>query len=81
MREFDEIRKGGIVMAPMMMNVGKGDRWVRTVMGIALVGRGLAVWGGLGLVVVLIGLVPLATGLTGWCPVYAMLGINTLGLR
>ncbi len=27
----------------------------------------------------LLGLVPLATGLLGWCPPYALLGINTCG--
>lgn len=28
----------------------------------------------------LLGLIPLATGLVGWCPPYAMLGINTCKL-
>jgi hypothetical protein len=28
-----------------------------------------------------IGVVPLATGLIGWCPPYAMLGINTCSTK
>jgi Protein of unknown function (DUF2892) len=28
----------------------------------------------------LLGLIPLATGLMGWCPPYAMLGINTCNI-
>lgn len=28
----------------------------------------------------LLGIIPLATGLTGWCPPYALLGINTCRL-
>lgn len=29
----------------------------------------------------LLGLIPLATGLIGWCPPYALLGINTCRLE
>jgi hypothetical protein len=28
----------------------------------------------------LLGLIPLVTGLVGWCPPYAMLGINTAAM-
>jgi hypothetical protein len=28
----------------------------------------------------LLGLIPLATGLIGWCPPYALLGINTCNI-
>jgi len=28
-----------------------------------------------------IGIVPLATGLLGWCPPYAMLGISTCSVK
>ncbi len=58
----------------MTRNVGGMDRVVRIVAGLALLALGafgpLGWWG-------VIGLVPLATGLAGWCPPYAMLGINT----
>ena len=62
----------------MKVNVGGIDRILRIVLGIVLIG--LAVtnvvgwWGWLGVV-------PLATGLIGWCPLYAMLGINTCKTR
>ena len=55
----------------MPSNVENVDRVIRVVAGIALVGVVIFVpgnwrWAGL------IGLVPLITGLVGWCPVYAM---------
>ena len=57
----------------MKVNVGQTERIIRVVVGVVIVGVGVAYgswWGA-------IGLVPLATGLTGWCPPYALLGINT----
>jgi hypothetical protein len=57
----------------MKVNVGQAERIIRVVVGVAIVGVGVAYgswWGA-------IGLVPIATGLTGWCPPYALLGINT----
>lgn len=58
----------------MKSNVGGIDRILRIVIGAALVilaatGQ-VGVWGW-------IGLLPLATGLTGWCPPYSLLGIST----
>ncbi len=64
-------------MTTLKMNVGKLDRAARVVLGVVLVAAGLAYWGALGLGLILIGCIPLATGLTGWCPVYALLGINS----
>lgn len=60
----------------MKSNVGSIDRTVRIVAGLALLAlvlvlEGNARWWGL------IGLVPLATGLSGWCPAYLPFGINT----
>ena len=58
----------------MAKNIGDIERIIRIVGGlvlIALAGTGtVGVWGWLGLV-------PLATGLVGWCPPYSLLGINT----
>ena len=58
----------------MTKNVGGIDRTLRIVIGLALIGAAatgtVGVWGYLGLV-------PLATGLMGWCPPYAMFGFNT----
>ena len=52
----------------------KIERIVRIVGGLVLIALAatgtVGVWGWLGLV-------PLATGLVGWCPPYSLLGINT----
>lgn len=58
----------------MNLNVGGADRVIRIVAGLALIGAAatntVGWWGWLGIV-------PLATGAIGWCPPYALLGINT----
>lgn len=58
----------------MIRNVGTIDRLVRAVAGLAILSLVLVgpqtLWG-------LLGLVPLLTAVVGWCPPYAMLGINT----
>ncbi|MCG6872286.1 MAG: DUF2892 domain-containing protein [Gammaproteobacteria bacterium] len=56
-------------------NVGKVDRIIRLVLGVALLAAGWVYqsWWGLA------GLVPLGTAAIGWCPPYALLGINTCG--
>lgn len=62
----------------MKANVGTIDRILRVVVGLALVGMaaaGVVGWWGW------LGLVPLATGLVGWCPPYALLGFNTCSMR
>jgi hypothetical protein len=62
----------------MKSNVGGIDRVVRIVAGVVLIGLAatgnVGVWGWLGLV-------PLATGLIGWCPPYTLLGINTCSVK
>ncbi len=60
------------------VNEGTADRAFRAIVGIGL----LAIvfvgpktpWGWLGIV-------PLATSLMGWCPLYSVLGINTCGIK
>jgi hypothetical protein len=58
----------------MNKNVGGIDRILRILAGIALIALAgfevVGVWG-------FIGVVPLATGLIGWCPAYLPLGIKT----
>ncbi len=58
----------------MNKNVGGIDKIMRIVAGAALIGLTLSgmigAWGW-------IGVVPLATGLMGWCPAYTLLGIKT----
>ena len=58
----------------MTQNIGNIERIIRIVGGLVLIA--LAATGTVG-VWAWLGLVPLATGLTGWCPPYSLLGINT----
>lgn len=62
----------------MKANEASWDRIARVVLGVVLIGVGiLAVGGGWGWVVAAIGLVPLVTGLVGWCPIYSVIGKGT----
>ena len=63
------------------MNEGTADRIIRVVAGITLLvlGWGEVVTGTLGSVFKVLGFVPLVTGLVGWCPLYAALGLSTRG--
>ncbi len=62
----------------MKANVGGIDRVLRIVVGLVLIALAAAgivgVWGW-------IGVVPLLTGLIRWCPVYPLLGINSCPLK
>jgi hypothetical protein len=64
-------------------NVGMIDRVIRIILGIILlylfvVNMVAAPWSYL---VALIGLILLVTGIVGTCPLYSMLGMNTLGKK
>ncbi len=54
-------------------NIGRIDRTIRFGVGLLLVLWGLLSGSWLGL----IGLIPLATVVLNWCPLYSALGINT----
>ena len=58
----------------MTQNIGNTERAIRAIVGIGLISLVFigpqTVWGW-------IGVVPLVTAIIGWCPPYAMLGINT----
>jgi hypothetical protein len=62
----------------MKVNEGTVDRGLRVAAGLVLIGLAatgtVGVWGW-------IGVLPLATGLIGWCPAYSLLGVNTCGLK
>ncbi len=62
----------------MKANVGGIDRIARIVLGLVLIGLAatgtVGAWGW-------IGLVPLATGLTRFCPLYPMLGMSTCPMQ
>jgi hypothetical protein len=66
------------VMATGFRNEGSVDRAARIMVGLVLLSLVFvgpkAQWGW-------IGLVPLATGLIGWCPLYRLLGINTCSTK
>ncbi len=57
-----------------MRNEGNVDRALRIIAGLILISLAFVgpktAWGW-------IGVVPLATGLIGWCPAYTLLGLNT----
>ncbi len=62
----------------MTRNEGSIDRILRIVVGLVLLSLVFVgpqtMWG-------LIGIVPLATGLIGWCPAYTLLGLNTCPMK
>jgi membrane protein implicated in regulation of membrane protease activity len=62
----------------MTKNVGNLERIIRIIVGIALIAIVFvgpkSIWGW-------IGVVPLLTGLIGWCPPYQLLGINTCSMK
>jgi hypothetical protein len=61
----------------MSRNIGTIDRILRAIVGLVLISLVFigpqSPWGWLGLL-------PLGTALIGWCPPYAMFGINTCGI-
>jgi len=60
-----------------MKNAGTIDRVIRVILGLAILSLTVigpkSLWG-------LVGLVPLITGLVGFCPIYKMLGLNSCPL-
>ncbi len=59
----------------MNKNVGSADKIIRLVLGVALLGLLLTdspykMWG-------LVGIVPIATALINFCPLYAIFGLRT----
>ncbi|MFD2174187.1 YgaP family membrane protein [Rhodobacter lacus] len=58
-------------------NVGGIDKIARIVVGIALIAAFFLTSGGSMHWLLLIGVVPLITGLAGTCPLYSIVGINT----
>jgi len=61
-----------------MRNEGNTDRLIRSVLGLMLLAL---VFIGPRTPLGWIGLVPLLTGIFGFCPVYRLLGINTCGVH
>ncbi len=64
----------------MKQNESKVDRIIRVVLGIVLIALGfLFIKGTWGVVIGVVGLIPLVTGLIGFCPLYVLFKINTKG--
>ena len=63
----------------MKLNEGRTDRIIRIVLGIVLLVLGIAViaTGWLEWIVVALGAILLITGIVGFCPLYALLKLNT----
>ncbi len=62
----------------MERNTGTIDRAVRVIAGLTLIvlaaSNTIGVWG-------YVGVLPLLTGAVGYCPAYALLGMNTCGIK
>ncbi len=62
----------------MLHNEGTLDRALRIIVGLVLLSLIFVgpktMWG-------LVGLIPLATGLLGWCPLYQILGLKTCPMK
>ena len=62
-------------------NEGGLDRAFRIVLGLLLILAGFVAGGTWGVVLYIVALVPLLTGVIGWCPLYSLFHINTCGLK
>ena len=62
----------------MNANVGGIDRILRVVAGLVLIVLAIM---GIGAPYTWIGIVPLATGLIGWCPAYSLFGMRTCAVK
>jgi len=64
----------------MTKNIGTIDKALRVIVGLALLAY--ALWGTSQYTWIgWIGIVPILTALIGWCPPYALLGINTCSTK
>jgi len=63
----------------MKPNIGDGERLIRTILGIYAMLLGfLFIQGVVGIILGVLGLIAFATGASGWCGIYALLGKSTL---
>jgi uncharacterized membrane protein YuzA (DUF378 family) len=58
----------------MCFNVGKLDRVLRILIGLALIAYGVVT---ANMIVAVIGAIPLITGIIGFCPIYPIFKLNT----
>ncbi len=64
-------------MCHMVQNESTVDRIIRGIVGIILVIVGAMMSGWIAIVLMILGVVMLLTGATGFCGLYALLGIHT----
>lgn len=57
----------------MGTNIGTVERIFRMMFGLSLIWWGVSIENWIGIV----GLLPLVTGIAGWCPGYSLMGIKT----
>jgi len=64
----------------MDKNVGSTDKIIRIIVGIALLAFGLIAVGstGFGILLMLVGVVLIATGALNFCPLFKLIGFNSL---
>ncbi len=62
----------------MKTNIHPVERVFRVIIGLILIS--LAFWGPSNFWF-LLGIIPVVTGLSGWCPLYTMLGISTCKIK
>ncbi|WP_332460798.1 YgaP family membrane protein [Leptospira ainazelensis] len=65
----------------MKTNEANIDRIARIVVGLGLVVLGFMTQGLLGTGISVLGLIPIVTGVVGWCPLYSLLGISTCPVK
>jgi hypothetical protein len=67
----------------MTKNVGTIDRAIRAIVGIVAIALFATntLQGTVGIIAIVVGVVMLGTAALGWCPPYALLGINSCGVK
>ena len=65
----------------MEKNEGNLDRVIRIVLGLALIAYALFMPAAPLAVFAWIGVIPLVTGLVGWCPLYRIFGMSTCPMK
>ena len=61
----------------MKANVGSADKTIRIILGTAIMAAGYFYNSWLGL----IGIIPVLTAFTSFCPLYSIFGINSCGIK
>lgn len=73
-------RREELPVETLFKNEATWDRVLRVLVGLAMLALGLVGWLApiWSVALVIFAWVPLLTGAFGWCPIYSILGVNTL---